>query len=92
MNPMESLTELNSQDAGLRWTMRLIGIVLAVACILLIQQDIVTSGIAVVFFSIGAALGVFTFVSSLLPASKKTVEEKPVFQPISTRDLTQNRS
>jgi uncharacterized membrane protein HdeD (DUF308 family) len=75
-----------ADDMSLRWTMRIIGLVLAVCAIVFLQQDIFTSQVSTWFFGLCAGLGVITLISSWLPGPEKVqLQENPVAQPMPQR-------
>ncbi len=57
-------TNTHTSDLSLRWTMRAVGLLLAAACAYLLTRDMVRTGEAITFLSIGIGLGFVTFVSS----------------------------
>ena len=71
------------QDATLRLKMRVIGILLATASIVFMQQDIFTGTLSIWFFGTCTGLGVITVISSWLPGPEQVrIPEKAVAQPV----------
>lgn len=83
---METETQVQQaqgQDAALRWTMRVIGLVLSITAVIFLQQDIFTSQISTWFFGICAGLGAITLVTSWLPGPERPrLQENPIIRPI----------
>lgn len=74
MKRTDGAVESNNNDRVLGWTMRIVGLALAVLSVLLLTQDIVQGSNATYFFSITAGLGVLAAISSWMPAT----QEQPV--------------
>ncbi|HEX7072061.1 MAG TPA: hypothetical protein VF190_14705, partial [Rhodothermales bacterium] len=68
MKRTDGAVESNNNDRVLGWTMRIVGLALAVLSVLLLTQDIVQGSNATYFFSITAGLGVLAAISSWMPA------------------------
>lgn len=71
-----------TQDHTLRWTMRVVGLVLAISSIVFINQDIFTSGLSFWFFGLSTGLGVITMAMSWMPGEKAQLQEKPAMRPV----------
>ena len=62
-------------ETRLRWTMRLVGVLLGITCAFLLTRDVVRTQEAIVFLVIGAGLGLITFISSWFSASPTPAPE-----------------
>jgi hypothetical protein len=84
MKPGSSLSRpASAQDQTLRWTMRIVGLMLAISSIVFINQDIFTSDLSWWFFGLCIGLGTITVVTSWLPDTKTQLQKGPVMQPAS---------
>ncbi len=72
-NPYQSIR----QEGRLRWSMRIVGLLLGLACVFLLTRDVVRTDEAVVFLAIGCGLGLITFLSSWFSAPA-TPEPEPI--------------
>lgn len=83
MKTKNQLQPAQGQDAALRWTMRIMGLLLSVTGVVFLQQDIFTSQISTWFFGICAGLGAITVVTSWLPGPERTqLQENPIIRPV----------
>lgn len=70
------MTPASHQDTRLRWTMRVIGLLLAAICTFLLTSDVVRSDEAVAFLGVAAGLGTMTFISSWFHSSPEPAPER----------------
>ncbi|GEM_PF-4747363 len=71
-----------AQDQTLRWTMRVVGLVLAISSAVFLNQDIFTSEASTWFFGLCIGLGLVTALTSWLPDAKTRLQEEPVVRPV----------
>jgi hypothetical protein len=69
------------QDQTLRWTMRVVGFMLAISSVVFINQDIFTSDLSWWFFGLCIGLGIITTITSWLPNTNTQLHQEPVMQP-----------
>ncbi len=61
---------VSASDTSLRWTMRVLGFLLAVACAFLMTRNLIRAQETLWLLGVGTGLGVITFITSWLPVKK----------------------
>ncbi len=68
-----------ASDAGLIWTMRIIGVLLSASAAVLLAHDIFDGLLSNGFLAVGLVLGLLTLAMSLMPsASSRRLQQEPV--------------
>lgn len=81
------------RDCKLCWTMRVVGIVLAITAIAFMTQDIFTSDLSMWFFGLCIGLGVITTITSWMPGPVRArLHDRAALQPVVKRSVTHHKT
>ncbi len=81
MNTKNESAYKSTDDQTLRWSMRLLGIIVALGSIVLLTHDIFQSTMAISFLGASAGVGLITLVASWMPDhEKESLKESVVMQ------------